>query len=94
MYPAPLGYLDNFRSDKDRTASIILSFGYAINETLEGSAESLEEASEMANGALQAFDKLNVMDASQMGDVEQAEHINKLMNDARKQGADVRHGIS
>lgn len=72
----------------------VLGIGYAINETLEGSAESLEEASEMANGALQAFDKLNVMDASQMGDVEQAEHINKLMNDARKQGADVRHGIS
>lgn len=33
MYPAPPGYLDNFRSDEDRTASIILSFGYGIDMT-------------------------------------------------------------
>lgn len=59
------------------------------NQSIGDMADSMEEAGAAADAGLASFDKLNTLDVGEMGDMEQAEKMAKLMEEARKSGAEL-----
>lgn len=59
------------------------------NQSLGDMADNMDEAGASADAGLAAFDKLNTLDTGEMGDMEQAERMAELMEEARKKGAEL-----
>lgn len=59
------------------------------NQSLGDMADNMDEAGASADAGLAAFDKLNTLDTGELGDMEQAERMAELMEEARKKGAEL-----
>lgn len=59
------------------------------NQSLGDMADNMDEAGASADAGLAAFDKLNTLDVGEMGDMEQAERMAEIMEEARKKGAEL-----
>ena len=68
----------------------ILGLGRAINETVVDTGEEMAEATESASEGLSGWDKLNAVDLSNEGSLEEAQRIQALMDSSYELGQDLR----
>ncbi|MFA7184815.1 MAG: hypothetical protein WC082_07980 [Victivallales bacterium] len=60
-----------------------------LNESLSETADEMDEAGSSASEGLAAFDKLNTLDISALGDVEEAEKLTSLIATAKVVGSTI-----